>query len=117
VIDGAADGWSTERYYSGTLGKPGVGLYVRVSPVAARAAVIDTSTPGYSVSIYGSRVRPNLDTFSSSAWTKIGSSSDVHSTQHISLSTHGVHYRYYLLWITSLGSHDQVAVGEFALYT
>jgi len=120
AIDGNRNtAWQTETYYDGTLGKPGVGLYVKVSAVAARAAAIDTDTPGYSVSIYGSRVTPNLNTFVSgrNGWTKLGSSADVHSTQHIALNPHGVKYRYYLLWITSLGSHDRVTVGEFALYT
>jgi hypothetical protein len=118
AIDGNRNtSWVTEIYYSGTLGKPGVGLYVRVSPVAARTAVVDTSTPGYAVSIYGSRRKPNLDTFGASGWTKLGSSADVHATQHIALRTRGIRYRYYLLWITSLGSHDQVAVGEFGLDT
>jgi len=32
------------------------------------------------------------------------------------LSTGGTPYRYYLVWITSLGSHNQVAVNEIALY-
>jgi eukaryotic-like serine/threonine-protein kinase len=120
AIDGNRNtAWQTETYYDGTLGKPGVGLYVKVSAVAARAAAIDTDTPGYSVSIYGSKVTPNLNTFVSgvNGWTKIGSSADVHSTQHIPLNTHGAKYRYYLLWITSLGSHDRVTVGEFAIYT
>ncbi len=120
AIDGNRNtAWQTETYYDGTLGKPGVGLYVKVGAVAARAATIDTNTPGYSVSIYGSTTTPNLNTFVSGGrgWTKVGSSTDVHSTQHITLDTHGVKYRYYLLWITSLGSQDRVTVGEFALYT
>ena len=33
------------------------------------------------------------------------------------LSTKGVTYRYYLVWITNLGSHNQVAINEIALYT
>jgi serine/threonine-protein kinase len=120
AIDGNRNtSWETETYYDGTLGKPGVGLYVKVSGVAARAAVIDTDTPGYSVSIYGSKTTPNLNTFVTGAagWTKLGSSADVHSTQHVGLNAHGVKYRYYLLWITSLGSRDSVTVGEFAIYT
>jgi eukaryotic-like serine/threonine-protein kinase len=120
AIDGNRNtAWETETYYDGTLGKPGVGLYVKVGAVAAHAAAIDTSTPGYSVSIYGSKVTPNLNTFvnGSGGWTKLGSSADVHPTQHIALTTHGVKYRYYLLWITSLGNHDRVTVGEFAIYT
>ncbi len=120
AIDGNRNtSWETETYYDGTLGKPGVGLYVKVPAVAARAAVVDTDTPGYNVSIYASKTAPNLNAFVAGAagWTKLGSSSDVHSTQHIALDAHGVKYRYYLLWITSLGSHDRVTVGEFAIYT
>jgi tRNA A-37 threonylcarbamoyl transferase component Bud32 len=120
AIDGnRATAWQTEIYYDRVLGKQGVGLYVRVPAVAARTAIIDTTTPGYSVSIYGSRATPNLDAFVSGpgGWTKVGSSADVHSTQRIPLDTHGVRYRYYLLWITSLGGREQVRVGEFALST
>jgi serine/threonine-protein kinase len=120
AIDGNRNtSWETELYYDRVLGKPGVGLYIKVSPVAARAAVIDTSSPGYRVSIYASKATPNLDTFVTGAagWTKVGSSADVHATEHIPLDTHGVRYRYYLLWITSLGGREQVRVGEFALYT
>lgn len=120
IVGDAIDGnrhtaWETEIYYDRTLGKPGVGIYVRVSPVAARTAVIETSTPGYSVSIYGATRTPDLNSFSASHWTKLGSSADVHATQHVALSTHGTRYRYYLLWITLLGGREQVGVSEFAL--
>ena len=37
--------------------------------------------------------------------------------QNIRLSTSGVRYRYYLVWITSLGPHESVAINELALYT
>jgi hypothetical protein len=35
----------------------------------------------------------------------------------MALNTGGVKYSYYLVWITSLGAHNQVAVNEIALYT
>jgi serine/threonine-protein kinase len=120
AIDGNRNtSWETEIYYDRVLGKAGVGLYVKVAAAAARAAVLDTATPGYSVSIYGSKAKPDLNTFTqgASGWTKLGSSASIHSTQHIALDTHGVKYRYYLLWITSLGGREQVQVGEFALYS
>jgi len=120
AIDGNRNtSWQTENYYDRVLGKPGVGLYVKVPAVAARAAVIDTTTPGYSVSIYAAKGAPNLNTFTAAGggWTKVGSSAHVHATQRIPLTTHGVRYRYYLLWITSLGGRELVRVGEFALYT
>jgi hypothetical protein len=46
----------------------------------------------------------------------VGSAASVHRTQTIRLHTNGTRYRYYLVWITSLGNHDQVAINEIALY-
>jgi tRNA A-37 threonylcarbamoyl transferase component Bud32 len=110
--------WTTETYYDG-FDKPGVGLYVKVSPVAAGSMILDTATPGYTVSIYGSKVTPNLNTFvgGSGGWTKVGSAAKVDSAQTIRLHTAGIRYRYYLVWITAFGDHDQVAINEVALYT
>ncbi|MGI8506209.1 MAG: protein kinase domain-containing protein [Solirubrobacteraceae bacterium] len=120
AIDGDRNtAWTTETYYSG-LGKPGVGIYVDASPgVAARSLVIDTATPGYAVVIYARREHPNPDTFDTgpAGWVRVGAAGDVGPTQTIGLDTGGVKYRYYLVWITSLGPHNQVAVNEIALYT
>jgi len=120
AIDGDRNtSWTTETYYDG-LDKPGVGLYVDASPgVAARSLILDTETPDYSVVIYASHVHPNPDTFTTGAggWVRVGAANDVRTTQTIRLDTTGVKYRYYLVWITSLGSHDQVAINEIALYT
>jgi serine/threonine-protein kinase len=111
--------WTTEQYYNG-LQKAGVGLYVDAKPgVAARSMVIDTATPGYSVSIYGRKTQPRPAAFDTgpNGWTKVGAASNIRSTQTIPLNTNGVSYRYYLVWITGLGSHNQVAINEIALYT
>jgi serine/threonine protein kinase len=111
--------WTTETYYNG-LEKPGVGIYVTATPgVAARSMVLDTATPGYSVVIYGRRTHPDPTTFDVgvNGWVKLGSAGNVHPTQTMALNTAGVKYSYYLVWITSLGSHNQVAVNEIALYT
>ncbi len=120
AIDGDRNtAWTTETYYDG-LDKPGVGLYVDAKPgVAAGSMVIDTDTPGYTVSIYASKVTPDADAFLTGArgWTKLAAAADIHSTQTIRLATHGVRYRYYLVWITALGTHNQVAINEVALYT
>jgi eukaryotic-like serine/threonine-protein kinase len=120
AIDGNRNtSWTTETYYTG-LDKPGVGLYVDASPgAAARSMILDTETPGYSVVIYASRVHPNPNTFTTGAggWVKVGAAGDVRPTQTIRLDSAGVKYRYYLVWITSLGSHNQVAINEIALYT
>jgi tRNA A-37 threonylcarbamoyl transferase component Bud32 len=120
AVDGNRNtAWTTETYFDNTLGKPGVGLYVDARPgVAAGSMVIDTGTPGYKVTIYARKSRPDPSTFDAGpgGWVPVGSAG-VTSTQQIKLSTNGVRYRYYLVWITSLGSHDQVSVNEIALYT
>jgi serine/threonine-protein kinase len=121
AIDGNRNtAWTTETYYDNTLGKPGVGLYVDAKPgVAARSLLIDTATPGYSVVIYARRSPPNPNVFDTgpNGWVQVGGAPNVHPTQTIRLNTGVVPYRYYLVWITDLGNHNQVAVNEIALYT
>ena len=120
AIDGNRNtAWSTESYLGDNLGKPGVGIYVDFKPgVAGGSMVIDTDTPGYAVTIYATNSRPNPVTFNSGpgGWVKVGSAASVHKTQTIKLSS-TTKYRYYLVWITSLGGHSHVDVNEIALYT
>ena len=120
AIDGNRNtAWTTEQYYDG-LQKAGVGIYIDAKPgVAARELVIDTATPGYNVVIYGRSGLPNPDVWDPGVpggWFKVGSANNIHATQQIKLDTGGALYRYYLVWITSLGNHNQVAVNEIALY-
>ncbi|MHB1568625.1 MAG: protein kinase domain-containing protein [Solirubrobacteraceae bacterium] len=121
AIDGNLDTyWPTQQYYQHTLGKPGVGLYVDASPgVSAGSLVIHTQTPGWSVKIYATSQTPNPNAFNSGpgGWHQVGSAASVHSRQTITLSTGGTRYRYYLVWITSLGGLLQVDVNEVTLYT
>lgn len=118
AVDGNVNtAWQTEQYYDGTLGKPGVGLYVTASPgVAAREIEIITQTPGWSLAIYAQKRPPNIDTFDSS-WVKLAQLGFVHRKQPIALDTHGVRYGYYLIWITALPTgQESVAINEIALY-
>lgn len=119
AIDGLRNtAWTTEQYYNG-LQKAGVGIYVDASPgLVARELVIDTATPGYNVVIYARNSQPNPDVWDPGpgGWVKLGGANAIHATQPISLTAAGVSYRYYLVWITSLGPHNQVAVNEIALY-
>ena len=111
--------WMTQIYYHGLQSKPGVGLYVDAAPgIAARSMAIDTSTPGYEVQIYGRLTNPNPDVFDPgpSGWVRLGGAANVHATQNLPLHTGGVKYRYYLVWITSLGSRQLAALNEVALY-
>ena len=119
IDDNRNTAWTTQTYYYGLQSKPGVGLYVSLSPgVAARSMVIDTSTPGYEVQIYGRVSPPNPNVFDPgpSGWVRVGGAAFVHATQTLKLHTAGVKYRYYLVWITSLGSRQQAAINEVALY-
>jgi serine/threonine-protein kinase len=112
--------WTTETYYANQLGKAGVGLYVDASPgVAAGSLVLRTATPGYQVAIYASATRPNPNAFvtGTGGWVKVGAAAKVRRVQTIYLKTAGTRYRYYLVWITGLGNHDQVAINEVGLYT
>jgi serine/threonine protein kinase len=121
AVDGDRNtAWETESYDNDDLGKDGVGLYVDARPgVSADSLVLDTATPGYAVTIYGSTGKPNPDTFTtaSGGWVKLGSAPSVSKTQTIHLATGGRKYTYYLVWITSLGDNNQVAINEVALYT
>jgi serine/threonine protein kinase len=118
AVDGLRNtAWTTESYDGNELGKPGVGIYVDAKPgVKAGSMVIDTATPGYAVTIYASRTAPDPNTFDK-AWIKVGGAPTVRKTQTIRLRAAGVAYRYYLVWITNLGDHNQVAVNEILLFT
>ncbi len=121
AVDGNRNtAWTTETYYNGLQSKPGVGLYVDAKPgVVARSMIIDTATPGFTVQIYARNSTPNPNVFDVGAngWVHVGGALAVHATQALRLDTAGVKYRYYLVWITSLGSHTSVSLNEVALYT
>ncbi|MBV9915244.1 MAG: serine/threonine protein kinase [Solirubrobacterales bacterium] len=117
AIDGQLDTkWTTETYYSGNLGKAGVGLYVDASPgTTARAMVIDTDTPGFTAQIYA-RTNPPPLSWPDAGWRLIGSVERVSHRQVVRLTSGAAKYRYYLMWITSLNGMQEVAINELALY-
>jgi serine/threonine-protein kinase len=114
--------WQTQRYYSGTLEKPGVGIYVDAKPrVVASELRLITSTPGFSVQIRARNTKPKSNAYdpggSGDGWTEIGSAAYVRARQNVRLSTGGVAYRYYLVWITSLPpGQESIDVNEIVLY-
>jgi serine/threonine-protein kinase len=108
--------WTTQHYNSGNLGKPGTGIYVNAAPgVAARILQLRTGTPGFNVTIYARTTKPP-PSWPDPGWHQVGAASAVRRTQSIPLNTAGVRYTYYLVWITTLGGHDQVAINELTLY-
>ncbi|HET8977819.1 MAG TPA: protein kinase [Solirubrobacteraceae bacterium] len=121
AVDGnPTTAWKTQIYDNDTLGKPGVGLYVdaRRSVVAGTMKLV-TSTPGYTAEIYGSRVQPNPDAFTTGTggWTKLATVASVQGHQTIPLTARGTAYRYYLVWITQLNGANPAAINEVSLYT
>jgi serine/threonine-protein kinase len=111
--------WVTQHYYAEQLQKTGTGIYVDAKPgTVARDLVIDTKTPGFSAQVYVRNSPPDVNLWDPGprGWIEVGSADAVKSRQDIKLSTGSTRYRYYLVWITSLGGHVQVAINEIALY-
>jgi serine/threonine-protein kinase len=111
--------WQTERYYSGSLGKPGVGLYIDANPgVVGRELLVLTKTPGWRGEIWVTNTPPDPNVaFSASNWIKVATVQSVKSKQYFQLATGGARYRYYLIWITALPpGQDSASVNEVNLY-
>jgi tRNA A-37 threonylcarbamoyl transferase component Bud32 len=108
--------WRTQQYYDHKLEKAGTGIYLNASPGAdARAVRINDTTPGFSVTIYGRQNPPPLR-WPDPGWTKLSAPTTVSSNTLISLTGGSTRYRYFLVWITSLGGHEQLAISEITLY-
>ena len=121
AIDGnLSTAWVTEHYYSGSLQKPGVGLYVDMGKrVAAHEIVVYTQTPGWTGQIWASNTLPDPDVFNSGpgGWVKLAQLPSVSNPEKIPVSTGGTGYRYYLVWITGLPPNtNYAAINEIALY-
>jgi eukaryotic-like serine/threonine-protein kinase len=117
--------WSTEHYENDTFGrKPGTGVYVDASPgLRARAVEIQTPTPGFTAAVYAAkRFDANLpygasESLPERGWTELTPPRAIAAQSTIALDTHGVAYRYYLLWITHLppGS-ETAAISQLTLF-
>ncbi len=114
--------WQTQQYYSGTLGKPGVGVYVDANPgVSAHEIRLLTATPGWNVQIRVRNTPPDPTTTdpggNADSWTLVGSANSVQRRTDIMLSTDGARYRYYLVWITSLPpGQNSIQLSEILVY-
>ncbi|HEV3056060.1 MAG TPA: hypothetical protein VGX45_15465, partial [Solirubrobacteraceae bacterium] len=92
---------------------------VDASPgTTARELVIYTKTPGWNAQIYGDNSTPSFTTWNPGpgSWQLVGHANNVRSKQPIPLYGGAATYRYYLVWITSLGGHQQLAINELVLY-
>ena len=107
--------WDTERYDSDfqSLGKDGVGLYVRAgSRIRARRLEVTTPSPGFTASVYAANGVPD----DISGWRKVSDDVRVSETQKIAIDTGRARYGTYLLWITSLPEDGKAQIAEMALF-
>jgi serine/threonine-protein kinase len=117
AIDNQTDTyWSTQIYYDGRLNKTGTGIYLDASPgTAARVLRVLTNNPGFSATVYASNSQPAYR-WPDSAWTQVSAPTTIRRQQSISLTSGHQRYRYWLLWITNLGSNHRLQLDELTLY-
>jgi serine/threonine-protein kinase len=108
--------WSTQTYYAAKLGKAGVGLYIDAKPdTTARVLQISTETPGFIATIYARNDTPPVK-WPEPGWKQISVPTTVGRKQNIALTSGATTYRYYLVWITSLGTHTSLSLNQVTLY-
>jgi predicted Ser/Thr protein kinase len=98
--------WQTEHYASPQFGglKDGVGLVVDAGrPVALKSLTVSTDTPGYTAQI-------RAGSSPTGSFAPDSSSQQVGSSATFTLSDKTA--RYYVVWITNLGTNNSVHVNE-----
>ena len=83
---------------------------------AARQLRVIDATPGFTAAVYARNDNPPLKAPPGNGWTPVSSQTVVGKSTTIPLSTASTSYRYYLLWVTSIGGHQQLAIAELTLY-
>jgi tRNA A-37 threonylcarbamoyl transferase component Bud32 len=125
IVGNAIDGqfntaWLTEHYYSGSLQKAGVGVWVDTGrAVRVKEMVVYTQTPGWRGQIWASNSPPDPEVFVTGhgGWVQLTQVPSMQNPQKITFTAGGTAYRYYLVWITSLPpNQNYAAINEIALY-
>jgi tRNA A-37 threonylcarbamoyl transferase component Bud32 len=112
--------WDTQQYYDRKLSKAGMGIYVNASAGAtagttARVLRIIDATPGFTATIYARNDTPPIR-WPDPGWKQISSPTTVQSNTSIPLTSGSTRWRYFLVWITNLGGHEQLSIAEITLY-
>jgi tRNA A-37 threonylcarbamoyl transferase component Bud32 len=117
AIDGDLNtSWDTQQYYDHKLEKAGTGIYVNASPgIKARALRVQSSTPGFTVTIYARQDQPPIK-WPDPGWVKVSQPTTVQANTLIHLNTADTPYDYYLVWITNLGGQESLSLQELTLY-
>lgn len=112
--------WDTQQYYDHKLDKAGMGIYLNAGPgttagtAAQRLRIID-ATPGFTATIYARRTSPPTH-WPDPGWVRISAPTRIGTRTTIPLSSGKTRYRYFLVWITSIGGHEQLSIAEITLY-
>ena len=117
AVDGdAATSWPTEEYDTGSLQKDGVGLALQpAEAVPARGLDLETTTPGFDITIYGAE-DATAPTSIDSGWTEIASEDAVEREGRIDLDSAGRDFSHYLIWITAIPKDsNKVEIAEAQL--
>jgi hypothetical protein len=117
AVDGdASTSWPTEEYDTGSLQKDGVGLALQpAQAVPARGLDLETTTPGFDVTIYGAE-DATAPTSIDSGWTEIASEDAVERKGRIDLDSAGLDFSHYLIWITAVPEDEnKVEIAEAQL--
>jgi serine/threonine-protein kinase len=112
--------WDTQQYYDRKLDKAGTGIYIDFGTgtahgTTARDLRIIDATPGFTATIYARNDAPPTR-WPDPGWTQISSPVTVGASTTIPLRSRSRSYRYFLVWITSIGGHEQLSIDEIALY-
>ncbi len=110
--------WDTQQYYDHLLHKAGVGLFVDAKPgTTAQVLRIIDNSPGFTATIYARTNAPPMPyKWPDPGWTKVSAPVTVGTSTDIRLTSGSAPYRYFLVWITSLGGHEFLQIAEVTLY-
>jgi serine/threonine-protein kinase len=108
--------WDTQQYYDHKLNKAGMGIYVNASPgTTARELRVIDNTPGFTATMYARTTAPPIR-WPDPAWVQVSSPTNVGRNTAIPLTSGSTAYKYFLVWITDLGGHEQLSLAEVTLY-
>ena len=76
---------------------------------------IITGTPGFTATIYARKTAPPIR-WPDPGWVAISASTKIGAKQEIHLSSTSTTFKYFLIWMTTLGSYKQLQLNEVTLY-
>lgn len=115
AVDGSTKtAWKTPQLDQPN-GRPQMGVYIDLADKQKlRRLVLETSTPGMSIEVYGA-VKGPPETITAPGWDHLATRKDIGATTKIALPRDGA-YRYVLVWVTGVPEGaTQAAISELEL--